>query len=120
MRINNDRIEKYRIATGRFASDFSYGNNGAFTIRHKYTVLFVIASDGGGWEHASVHAEKDGKPRTPTWDDMCFIKDLFWDEEELVLQYHPPRSEYINAHENVLHLWKPIGVEIPLPPRIFV
>ena len=37
-------------------------------------------------------------------------KALFWDEDDCVIQYHPPRSEYVNNHQNCLHLWRPIGV----------
>jgi len=51
---------------------------------------------------------------------MCYIKDLFWMPEECVIQYHPPKSKYKNLHPDVLHLWRPTEVEIPLPPREFV
>jgi hypothetical protein len=81
----------------------------------------VISSIGMDWEHISVHMEDSrGKESTPTWEEMAFIKFLFWDEEEPVMQLHPPRSTYINNHRNVLHMWKPIGQEIPLPPSILV
>ena len=69
-------------------------------------------------EHVSIHAIENKKQETPTWDEMCFVKDIFWDEEDLVVQYHPPKSEYVNNHEHVLHLWRPIGLQIPLPPSI--
>jgi hypothetical protein len=51
---------------------------------------------------------------------MCFIKDLFWDAEDVVIQYHPAKSEYVNMHENTLHLWRPVGKEIPTPPKELV
>jgi len=54
----------------------------------------------------------------PNWREMCFIKDLFWDEEDVVIQYHPKKSEYVNLHNNYLHLWRPIGVEIPTPKEL--
>ncbi len=47
---------------------------------------------------------------------MAYIKDVFWDPEEIVIQYHPPRSQYVNNHPHVLHMWRPLGFEIPLPP----
>jgi hypothetical protein len=47
---------------------------------------------------------------------MCFVKDLFWDEEECVVQFHPPKSKYVNHHTRCLHLWKQIGVVVPMPP----
>jgi hypothetical protein len=47
---------------------------------------------------------------------MCFAKDLFWHEEERVIQYHPPLSQYVKNSSFRLHLWKPINVTIPAPP----
>lgn len=44
----------------------------------------VIWSFGGGWEHVSICP----KDRTPTWDEMCKIKDMFWRKNETVVQYH--------------------------------
>ena len=48
---------------------------------------------------------------------MCRIKDLFFDDEETVLQYHPPKSQYVNQCKYCLHLWRPHGVVIELPPQ---
>lgn len=111
--------EHHRILHGPAASDASYGNNGAFFITiDEHWNFQVIASDGEGWEHVSVLVWNNhtGEQRTPIWDHMCFIKNLFWDEQDAVVQYHPPLSEYVNNHEHVLHLWRPIGVDIPRPP----
>lgn len=80
-------------------------------------MLYVIISWGMGWEHASV-SQIDR--RCPTWDEMCYVKGLIWEEEECVIEYHPPRSRYVNNHPGCLHLWKPIGVELPQPPTILV
>lgn len=66
-----------------------------------------------GWEHVSVSR----RDRCPTWEEMCLVKRLFWEDEETVLQFHPPRSRYVNVSENCLHLWKQTGVEHPLPPN---
>ena len=51
---------------------------------------------------------------------MCFVKDLFWDEEEMVMQLHPPKSKWINNHPYCLHLWRPTKETIPAPPQIAV
>lgn len=80
-----------------------------------FTKATIIWSWGMGWEHVSV-CPLNGT--MPTWDDMCFIKDMFWYDEDCVIQYHPPKSEYVNNMPNCLHLWKPIGKEVPLPPSI--
>ena len=112
--------ERGRIIGGQMGSDASDGNNGYFMLPCQTTksVLNCIVSDGMGWEHVSVSVE--GQKRTPTWTEMCFIKDIFWSEEEVVIQFHPAKSEYVNCHPFVLHLWKPIGVELPRPLTIMV
>lgn len=99
----------------------SLGLRGAFTVRRQSPVpsdILRIISSGPAtvfglarWEHVSVSLEN----RCPTWDEMCFVKDLFWEPEECVIQYHPPRSKYVNNHPYVLHMWKPPR-KIAMPP----
>lgn len=112
--------ENWRVRTGYHGSDESYGNNGAFFVPNlrskEQAPLKVIASDGEGWEHVSVSLPN----RCPTWDEMCRIKGVFWDDEDAVMELHPPRSEWVNNHSYCLHLWRPIGVEIPLPAQWMV
>ena len=50
------------------------------------------------------------------WDNR-----IFTDGEDVVIQYQPKKSEYVNRHENCLHLWRP-GLEdhIPTPPKELV
>lgn len=84
--------------------------------------LWVIATDGMGltpWEHVSVSVLKN-KNATPNWTEMCAVKDLFWDPEECVVQFHPPKSEYVNAHPGCLHLWRRSDLEWETPPKEFV
>ena len=78
--------------------------------------MAIIASWGGGWEHVSVSLRN----RCPTWDEMCLVKDIFWQDDECVVQFHPPKSEYVNLHLYCLHLWKKIGEKADLPPKEFV
>lgn len=54
---------------------------------------------------------------------MCKLKDMFWTEDEAVVQFHPPKSEYVNNVKSCLHLWKPIekySGKLPLSPSLFV
>ena len=51
---------------------------------------------------------------------MCFIKDLFFNEDETVVQYHPAKSDYVNNNPYVLHLWRPTDQDIPQPPTFMV
>ena len=108
--------EKYRIKSGPLASNESYGNNGAFWVKTKKHVFTVIASDQMGWEHVSVSLPS----RCPTWEEMCFIKSLFWSEDDCVIQYHPPKSDYVNNHQYCLHMWRPIEQSLPTPPSFMV
>lgn len=108
--------DQLRVKTGRLASPDSYGCNGAFLLKIGGQMLRLLASDGGGWEHVSASYSN----RCPTWDEMCQIKRLFWDAEDVVIQYHPAESEYVNLHPFALHLWRPIGVELPTPPKFMV
>lgn len=94
------------------------GGAGGFTkgILNNCTVVWSYA---GGWEHVSMNNPR----RPPTWDEMCIIKDMFWDLEETVVQYHPALDNYVNNLKNCLHLWKPIekySGKLPMPPDIMV
>jgi hypothetical protein len=120
--------EKYRITTGMLWSDSSFKNNGRFVVPSPVPgssrYYAIIASDGLGWEHVSVHVETSTsqKTYTPDWEEMQFIKNLFWEAEDLVIQYHPPQSRYMNVHPHVLHLWRVQGWEatLPQPPLVLI
>lgn len=111
--------EEYRMLALCARED---GNNGAFSFHLKagnekaHREFFAIASDGAGWEHVSVSLPD----RCPTWEELCAVKNLFWDEDDCVMQLHPPKSDYVNNHSYCLHLWRPIGIEIPVPPSWMV
>lgn len=109
-------VEQSRIRKGPLGSSSDYGMNGAFNISYKRQVLFVISSDQKGWDHVSVSLAH----RCPSWLEMKFIKELFFDDQETVVQFHPRKSEYINNNEFVLHMWRKHGHEYELPPKEFV
>ena len=77
----------------------------------------VIWSYGGGWDHVSVSPFKHRI--IPTWEDMCMLKEIFFRDDEAVIQIHPQKSEYVNNMPNCLHLWKYQG-DMPLPPAWMV
>lgn len=117
---------KYRDRrTPMLKSDDGYGNNGFFIIPH-YRInnyeFRIQASDGMGWEHVSVSIGEVGKlqKRCPTWEEMCWIKNMFWSEDDCVIQYHPAKSEYVNMHPYVLHLWRPTEAQLPTPIKEMV
>lgn len=124
---------QFRIKYGSMGSADWIGNAGAFAICFAYfakdqsyeislngdSTAFVIAADGEGtgWEHVSVHLNTPDGKRTPDWNLMCKIKSLFWDDEDCVIQFHPPKSQYVNRHPNVLHLWRKAGTNFETPPK---
>lgn len=115
------RVEPFRFRMGQFASSPSELQGAFFIPGPCSRELIVIASNGSAeheilWEHVSVCVKR----HTPTWAEMDFIKRLFWDDEETVMQLHPPRSRWINNMPNCLHMWRPTNREIPLPPDITV
>lgn len=122
--------EEYRLKDHEvLGSNAGHGNNGFFIVPHPKITDYayqVQASDGMGWEHVSISLIKKEKrnikavERCPTWGEMCWVKTLFWGDEEAVMQLHPPKSEWVNNHPYCLHLWRPREINIPLPESIMV
>jgi hypothetical protein len=89
-----------------------------FRIPYKGQFIYCVASiDAAVWEHVSVTIRypKRRSKRCPTWDEMCFVKNIFWDEEDEVIQFHPKKSQYANLHSFCLHLWRPVNGNLNLP-----
>jgi hypothetical protein len=117
--------EKYRIKHPYIHDMLLKGNNGMFSIPHYKVAMYELRcmiSDGMGFEHVSVTVAPINKnaTRCPTWEEMCFVKDMFWNKDEVVIQYHPAESDYVSMHPFCLHLWKPIGVVLPTPDPLMV
>jgi hypothetical protein len=113
-----------RLESGRIKGDKSWGPYGMFVVPGPCGKKLCIVASGAnaddevsaGWEHVSVSTRR----RCPNWTEMCFVKDLFWAPEECVVQFHPPKSEYVNNHPFVLHLWKHRDNPFPTPPSVLV
>jgi hypothetical protein len=88
-----------------------------YTLFKKMVWLNFVFSWGMGWDHVSISKKIND---TPTWEEMKYAKDLFFNEDETVVQFHPKKSEYVNVHPYTLHLWKKQGEEIELPPTWMV
>jgi len=102
------------------------GPMGDFIIAPFGDRMVIVASDGRDWDECGLaypvweHVSVSLKRRCPTWKEMEWVRDQFWEPDELVLQFSIPRAQHISHHANCLHLWKPVGVTIPLPPTITV
>lgn len=118
---NLTELENYRVRDmERKLGVNGDSGNGYFKVYINGRSFFVVASNGGRWEHISVSLCNQKRKACPTWEEMCEIKDMFFEAEERVVQYHPPKSEYVNMHPYCLHLWRPIDSDLPFPPSIFV
>jgi hypothetical protein len=116
----SEKLEDGRVHSGLWTSERG-DLFGAFLIQGPCgRKLKIITSGPGdtefGWEHVSVSGER----HPPNWEEMCFVKDLFWEDEECVMQLHPPKSNYVNYHPHCLHLWRPIDGFIPTPDSALV
>ena len=91
-----------QLFDGTYATELTIG-------RLKGSVVFTPEEDG--WEHVSFSPYDHRK--LPSWDDMCQLKEIFWEDEEEAIQIHPKKSRYINIMRNCLHLWR--NKDYPLP-----
>lgn len=125
-------LNRYRVQNGFYASTPADGFNGMFefALPGEARRIRCLASDGSGlegtplasqprWQHVSVSFGPNAKA-TPSWELMCRIKDLFWEAEDVVVQFHPRASEYVNFHAHCLHLWRSLDEKQPTPPSIYV
>ena len=127
--------ERSRITEGPLASASEAGQYGAFLVPSPEPgwTLALMADDGthadvpesAGWEHVSVTAWRGTRPltgrsRTPSWKEMAFVKDLCWDPEDSVVQFHSRRTQYVNLHPDCLHLWRSTTQPIPEPPASLI
>ena len=115
-----EKVERGRLQFGRLSSPKGV-IYGAFEVAGPCgRLLTIISSDGDKdipWEHVSVSLT--GR-HPPNWEEMCWVKDQFWTDEETVVQFHPKKSEYKNLHPNCLHLWRHVSTIHELPPRLAV
>lgn len=100
----------------KIIKDGKDGFGGTFYDKKSRCNLNFIMSWGAGFEHCSVSMPT----RCPSWEQMCAIKDVFWNDDEVCMQLHPAKKDYVNNHPYCLHIWKPINEKIPLPPTSIV
>jgi hypothetical protein len=115
-----DKVEVGRLRFGDFRTRPGE-QYGMFVVQgpcgRKLRIMVGTGTDEIPWEHVSVSIEGN---RPPNWQEMCWVKEQFWTDEETVVQFHPRKTEYVNIHPNCLHLWKPYRGDVVLPPGIAV
>ena len=100
--IPNHQIDQYRKRHPSLGDSPKGENYGYFEVPFKRHILRVVSVSL--WN------------RCPTWEEMCHIKSLWFTDDEIIIQYHPAKSDYVNVHPHCLHLWKPQNETIPTPP----
>ena len=80
--------------------------------------MTFVASWDCGWDHVSVAPMN--KRKIPTWDQMCKVKEIFFRDDEAVIQIHPSKDQYVNNKSNCLHLWRSNDKKMLLPPSFMV
>jgi len=117
--------EQFRWAEGphpMYASkpgdDFGFFMIPARHAKGRILKCMVASGAESKWDHVSVSLPEH-RNKCASWREMCLVKDLFFDPTDCVVQYHPPKEDNI-SHAEVLHLWRPTEVVIPMPPKICV
>jgi hypothetical protein len=112
------RANRWRIRTGKFASDDSYAFNGQFLVPLEGEMFLVQLSDGWGWRHLSVSNAQ--RRVLPTWSVITRLRDLFFPDDVWVVQMFPPKEEYVNDCPWCLHLWESLDEPMPHPSVVMV
>lgn len=116
-------LDKYRMSDmeRKVYGQNGDAGNGCFKVFVKGLSFLAVASNGLGWDHVSVSPCNKKRQACPTWEEMCAIKEMFFEPEECVVQYHPPKSQYVNIYPYCLHMWRPNnGKELITPNKFFV
>lgn len=61
-----------------------------FNFKYKSREYEVIASNGGGWDHVSIYPLH--QKHMPSWDVMCTLKNICFNDDEVVMELHPAKK----------------------------
>ncbi len=116
--IFTEEFEIYAVEHPKFGKP-RRGDGGCFQIpvqnqKGKKVNLFVMAHVGKGWDHVSVTHPR----RRPNWQEMEFVKRMFFEDDEIAFQFHLPIGTKITSHDYCLHLWRPQLDKMPLPDEL--
>jgi hypothetical protein len=111
----SERVERARLPQAGPAPSESGDRFGFFSFltddrpRERLLVMVSAGHDDARPEHAMKweHVSVSHRTRCPTWGEMSWVKELFFDDEEAVMQLHPRKSQYVNYHPFCLHMWRP-------------
>lgn len=107
--------------------------NGVYEVDHPwiknnyYFLCTVVITEE--WERVSAQLfkitnvkKKQSEPadRCLTWKEQCFIKNLFYGPQEVIMQFFPAMTDYIGTDEEefAVHLWNPLKGQCQVPQAI--
>lgn len=119
--LTTERAEKYRKKHPAHLVHKKGDLYGWFEIPTKNCgpILRCLVSQGFEayeFDHVSVSLAH----RCPTWEEMCMVKDIFFDEKDCVVQFHVPKSDHVNCMPYCLHLWRWTKGNFPRPNALEV
>lgn len=95
---------------------------GKFHIHERGIIYEVLVSQVFGWEHFSAVAIAKDKfglyLRIPNPDEMDMLREKFFNEDEMTIEVHPKKDDYVNINPYALHLWRRYDTELPTPPQV--
>jgi hypothetical protein len=118
-------IERQRLSS-RYGGIPGSGSNGCFLLLCPVTgcTLRVIVSNGRDWQQAGMPGEPWEHVSISkefgilsTYLERKWVRETFWEDEETVIEFWPPKSKFVNINPGVLHLWRPTETVIPMPPE---
>lgn len=83
----------------------------AFVVGPLRIVGSTDIENGVAWRHVSVSCAD----RYPTWEELKDIRYRLFDEDAEVVQFFPPKSDYVNIHPNCFHLWQRLDGQRVVP-----
>lgn len=116
--INLENINKFRVKNGAWISSDS-DDFGLFFIKFKSSQIPLKVLSSGWKDQEWYHVSVSLPNRCPTWEEMCFIKELFFGDH-VAIQFHPKKKDYVNNHPYCLHLWANMKDEIKTPHHSLV
>ena len=124
MKKDFSKLDPFRAQVPGWEKTVPGQKEGAFVIPHNGLLICCIISDQMNWDHVSVSLRSKDQTkmikRTPTWEEMEFVKRLFFEPDEVAVQYHVREDDHINVHDYVLHLWRGQQINYIMPPKIMV
>ena len=65
-----------------------------------------------GTKRSCGHKIVEAAERCPNWQEMEFVKRMFFKDDDTAMQLHVSPSEHVNKCDTCLHLWRPAFCDI--------